>query len=77
MVIVPGRGRPGDCRLAWGVSDKRDTMVFFAEARTFPHIESKLPEQVKGAMLVGELHRYDRRTSSREELVARTVKMAA
>jgi len=51
-------------------------MTCFAEARTFPHIESKLSEQVKRAVLVGELYRYDRRTSSREELVARAVKIA-
>ena len=75
--IVPGRGRPGDHRLGWGVFDKRDEMTCFAEARTFPHVESKLSEQVKRAVLVGELYRYDRRTSSREELVARTVKIAA
>ena len=74
--IVPGRGRPGDHRLGWGVFDKRDEMTCFAEARTFPHIESKLSEQVKRAVLVGELYRYDRRTSSREELVARAVKIA-
>mmetsp|Transcript_99876 Transcript_99876/g.285539 ORF Transcript_99876/g.285539 Transcript_99876/m.285539 type:complete len:255 (-) Transcript_99876:336-1100(-) len=74
--IIPGRGRPGDHRLGWGVFDKRDEMICFAEARTFPHVESKLSEQVKRAVLVGELYRYDRRTSSRDELVARTVKMA-
>ena len=76
VLIDPGRGRRGDHRLAWGVFDKRDDMVCFAEARTFPHAQSMLSESVKRAVLLGEIHRYDRRTSSREELIERTVKMA-
>jgi hypothetical protein len=62
--------------LAWGVFDKRDDMVCFKEERTFPHIQSMLSESVKRAVLLGEIHRYDRRTSSKEELLDRTVKTA-
>ena len=74
--IVPGAGGRRGSRLQWGVYDKRDDMICFAEERTFPHMESMLSESVKRAVLVGEIHRYDRRTSTREELVSRTVKMA-
>ena len=67
---------PHSSWLTWGVYDKRDDMVCFAETRSFPHMESMLSESVKRAVLVEEIHRYDRRTSSRAELVSRTVKMS-
>ena len=51
-------------------------MVCFAETRTFPHVQSMLSESVKRAVLLGEIHRYDRRTSTRKEFVDRVVKIS-
>ena len=62
--------------LSYGVYDKRDVMTCFAETRTFPHVDTVLAESVKRAVLIGEIHRYDRRTSTKKAFVDRVVMMA-
>ena len=44
--------------------DKREAMPCFKDRRTFPHIDTVLSEASKKSVLLGEMFRFDRRTST-------------
>ena len=44
--------------------EKREAMPCFKDRRTFPHIDTVLSEASKKSVLLGEMFRFDRRTST-------------
>ena len=59
--------------LSYDCYDKREAMPCFKDRRTFPHIDTVLNETCKRSVLVGEMFRFDRRTSTAESFVRWTV----
>ena len=60
-------------RLGYDCYDKREAMPCFKDRRTFPHIDTVLNEVSKRSVLLGEMYRFDRRTSTVATFVRWTV----
>lgn len=61
-------------RFEWKLYDKRNEMKIFEGMRKFPHADTVLDAGVKSRVLVNEIGRFDRRTSSSRDLRAATLR---
>jgi len=61
-------------RFVWRLYDKRNEMKIFEGMRKFPHPDAVLDSGVKSRVLVNEIGRFDRRTSSSRDLRAATLR---
>ena len=59
--------------LGYDCYDKREAMPCFKDRRTFPHIDTVLNEVSKRSVLLGEMYRFDRRTSTVATFIRWTV----
>ena len=60
-------------QLGYDCHDKRETLPCFKDLRTLPHIDTVLNEVSKRSVLLGEMYRFDRRTSTVATFVRWTV----
>ena len=63
----------GNGQIGFDCYDKREAMPCFKDRRTFPHIDTVLSEASKKSVLLGEMFRFDRRTSTAAAFVRWTV----